>query len=553
MPGAIQLRRDPDRVSLVAPVARHEWQGRRRSGRPRSRWHARTQPSRGLKRTALLISTAVAAGLTLLLMAMARVVVVGPLAKLAARPSAWERAAPSKIDMSQQRRGRPAGQRVAQHGRRRSRCARSASTRATRTCGWCSTTSARASSRSTARGRCRTSARASSRIGSVPSRARRSSGTTCGAFDPRSRDNFEVGLVGGRRPVPAARAVPGPAAEHRQQGRAHLELDYRPISTSRRAKPAGQDDRRHHRRHRAAGARALRAAAARNHEHVPPPDRRSPGVRASSSRRRARWSARRTADHGDLAVIRRQVHTLKGNCALFGIESVAAAVPRDRGSHRRLGIVARRGSRAPARSVGRCRRDARRADRGGRQARDHESRARTTRGCWRRPAPAAPPTRAAGRRDRSVGVRAGRQATRADARADRATGDPPGQGRRRRRLAADRAAAAAAQVGAVLVGLRARRCGTPSTTASRRPTSARRRRQAAARDDPPCASRSDERPGAGERSAMTGPGSTGRRSRPSCASEGSRARPGATSRPRCSRGASRLAPSRARRPGAAWV
>ena len=70
-----------------------------------------------------------------------------------------------------------------------------------------------------------------------------------------------------------------------------FELDYRPISrTTERS--ARQDHRHHHRHHRAPGTRAIRAAPARDDEHLSAADRRSPGLRASSTRRRACWSAR---------------------------------------------------------------------------------------------------------------------------------------------------------------------------------------------------------------------------------------------------------------------
>jgi two-component system chemotaxis sensor kinase CheA len=82
VPGTLQLRRDSDRVVLVAPVRdiRHKMVGGlvvAFSLAPENAAIAR------LERTTLLISAIVGLGLAALLMAMARVVVVGPLAKLA--------------------------------------------------------------------------------------------------------------------------------------------------------------------------------------------------------------------------------------------------------------------------------------------------------------------------------------------------------------------------------------------------------------------------------------------------------------------------------------
>jgi signal transduction histidine kinase len=82
VPETLKLRRDRDRVVLVAPVRdiKHAIVGGlvvAFSLAPENAAIAR------LERTALMTSAAVALGLTLLLMAMARLVVVGPLAKLA--------------------------------------------------------------------------------------------------------------------------------------------------------------------------------------------------------------------------------------------------------------------------------------------------------------------------------------------------------------------------------------------------------------------------------------------------------------------------------------
>ena len=82
VPETLELRRDPDRVVLLAPVRNisHQMVGGlivAFSLAPENAAIAR------LERSALLTSAAVALGLTMLLMAMARLLVVGPLAKLA--------------------------------------------------------------------------------------------------------------------------------------------------------------------------------------------------------------------------------------------------------------------------------------------------------------------------------------------------------------------------------------------------------------------------------------------------------------------------------------
>jgi len=85
VPASIELRRDPDRVVPIAPV--RDVNGRTIAVLVAafSLKHENAAIVR-LERTALLISTGVAAGLTMMLVAMARMVVVGRLAKLVAPP-----------------------------------------------------------------------------------------------------------------------------------------------------------------------------------------------------------------------------------------------------------------------------------------------------------------------------------------------------------------------------------------------------------------------------------------------------------------------------------
>lgn len=99
VPRAIQLRRDPDRVSLVAPIV--DLNGKVVGVLTTAFSLARENAAIAqLERTALLISTAIAIGLMLLLMAMARVVVVGPLAKLVGAAKQLEEGRRVKIDVS---------------------------------------------------------------------------------------------------------------------------------------------------------------------------------------------------------------------------------------------------------------------------------------------------------------------------------------------------------------------------------------------------------------------------------------------------------------------
>ena len=99
VPGAIELRRDRDRVVLVAPV---------RDPRGKVVGALATAFSLAsengaiarLKVTALLTSTGVATGLIVLLMAMARLVVVGPLAKLVGAAKRLEEGRGVEIDVS---------------------------------------------------------------------------------------------------------------------------------------------------------------------------------------------------------------------------------------------------------------------------------------------------------------------------------------------------------------------------------------------------------------------------------------------------------------------
>ena len=258
-----------------------------------------------------------------------------------------------------------------------------------------------------------------------------------------------------------------------------FELVYRPIYDD--GDIAGQGDRHHHRRHRAAGARAIGAAPARDDEHVPASDRRSPGLRRvlrrgdPAGRRGHRGRRPGAADpqaagahaEGELRAVR---HRQRRH-----------PVPRDRGPGRRLGDAAGERSRAPARGLGACDKDARRAYRRGRQARDRR-RPRRLREPARRPATPRRPREPAGR-DRRLGAGAGVEAPGVDPRADRAAGEPARARAGRRRLSADHGAAAAAPLGQLLVGVRARRAE------HRRPRrrdhrQAPRRRQARARDHP---------------------------------------------------------------------
>jgi two-component system chemotaxis sensor kinase CheA len=99
VPGTIQLRRDPDRVSVVAPIG--DLNGKVVGVLTTAFSLARENATIArLKRTALLISTAVATGLMILLMAMARVVVVGPLAKLVGAAKRLEEGRGVEIDVS---------------------------------------------------------------------------------------------------------------------------------------------------------------------------------------------------------------------------------------------------------------------------------------------------------------------------------------------------------------------------------------------------------------------------------------------------------------------
>lgn len=82
VPSSVELRRDPDRV--VSHAAVHDIKGRIVGVLVIAFSLARENQARAaLARSALVTSAAVAAGMTLLLMALARLLVVGPLAKLA--------------------------------------------------------------------------------------------------------------------------------------------------------------------------------------------------------------------------------------------------------------------------------------------------------------------------------------------------------------------------------------------------------------------------------------------------------------------------------------
>jgi two-component system chemotaxis sensor kinase CheA len=98
VPATIQLRRDSDRVVPVAPVRNIKGKIVGVLVAAFSLAPENAAISR-LERTALLISTGVAVGLTLLLMAMARLLVVGPLAKLVGAAKRVEEGRGVEIDV----------------------------------------------------------------------------------------------------------------------------------------------------------------------------------------------------------------------------------------------------------------------------------------------------------------------------------------------------------------------------------------------------------------------------------------------------------------------
>ena len=98
VPSALQVRRDPDRVVPITPVRNAKGQVVGVLIAAFSLARENDAISR-LEKTALLISGAVAAGLTLLLMALSRLLVVGPLAKLAKAAKRLEDGGVANIDV----------------------------------------------------------------------------------------------------------------------------------------------------------------------------------------------------------------------------------------------------------------------------------------------------------------------------------------------------------------------------------------------------------------------------------------------------------------------
>src|SRR5439155_22827350 len=97
-PSAARITRQRDRVVIAAPIVdRHG--GLVGATVVAFSLARENQAIAAIERTTLIVSTAVAAGLVLLLMAMARIVVVGPLGKLVSAASDLEHGGKGDVDI----------------------------------------------------------------------------------------------------------------------------------------------------------------------------------------------------------------------------------------------------------------------------------------------------------------------------------------------------------------------------------------------------------------------------------------------------------------------
>ena len=318
VPSALVLRRERERVVLVSPI--HDPRGRVVGVQATafSLAHENAAIAR-LKRTALLTSTAVATGLTILLMAMARLVVVGPLAKLVGAAKRLEEGRNAEIDVS-------SDDEVG-------RLARALRTMA----GAIQTREERINTRN------RDMRLVLDNVGQglvtldmsgamLEERSRvvdewfgRVDGSPklweyLGRLDARFRDNFEVGwsaVVDQFLPVELCLHQLASVVQH--DGRT-FKLDYRPIFRGEVLDKTvvvisditmRLERERSEQRQRETMSIHRRLVADR------------PAFEQFYAEASALVEAIADTTRVDLLIIKRQVHTLKGNCGLFGIESVA--------------------------------------------------------------------------------------------------------------------------------------------------------------------------------------------------------------------------------------
>jgi two-component system chemotaxis sensor kinase CheA len=326
VPRAIELRRDPDRVSLVAPIV--DLNGKVVGVLTTAFSLARENAAIArLKRTALLISTAIATGLMLLLMAMARVVVVGPLAKLVGAAKQLGEGRGAKIDVS-------SNDEVGQLAQALRTMAGAIQVREERinarnrdmrlvldNVGQGFITLDASGAMSDERSRI-----VDDWFGPVE-------GTPklwdyLRPFDANFADNFELGWSAVvDQFLPVELCLDQLPRTVKKDGRT-LELNYRPIFHAV-SRPGEQTDQLHKTVVVITDitVRLARERSEQRQRETMSIHRRlladRPAFEQFFAEASALVSALAQPIHGDLVVIRRQIHTLKGNCALFGIESVA--------------------------------------------------------------------------------------------------------------------------------------------------------------------------------------------------------------------------------------